>query len=280
MDEKYLLTIEYLQIIEQLVTHTDFSASRELALSLRPSTDVSVVRHMIQETTEAKSLLSTHTDVTVGGAHDVRPLTQRAALGSTLQPPELLDIRSTLISGRSLYGLLARVADEYPLLGAKAPDLGHSSTLVEEIGRCLDDEGRVLDRASSTLAQIRRDSAIARERLLDRLHRIVTSSESARFLQEPIVTERNRRYVVPLKVEFKGRIPGIIHDQSSSGATLFIEPLATVDLNNRWHELQLAEQREIERILAKLSQMVGQEADSIVRCVTALAGLETASIIR
>lgn len=276
MDDKYLPTLEYPRIIEQLVTHTSFSACSDLALSLRPSADVALVRRRIQETTEAKALLATHTGVTVGGAHDVRPLVRHAALWATLQPSELLAIRSTLISVRSLHRLLARLADEYPLLSAKATEMQPLAHIIDDIDRCLDDEGRILDSASPTLAGIRRESAVARERLLDRLRRIVTSSENARFLQEPIVTERNRRYVIPLKIEFKGRIPGIIHDQSSSGATLFIEPLATVELNNRWHELQLEEQREIERILAQLSRAVGQEADVIEKNVTVLAELDLA----
>ncbi len=150
------------------------------------------------------------------------------------------------------------------------------SGLIDEIGRCLDDDGRVLDQASPALGRIRHDTAVARDRLVERLYRMVNSGETSKFLQEPIVTERSGRYVIPLKAEFKGRIPGIIHDQSASGATLFIEPLATVDLNNRWHELQLAEQREIERILAELSEQVGKAEEEIVGNVEALAAIDLA----
>ncbi|HHX66378.1 MAG TPA: endonuclease MutS2 [Chloroflexi bacterium] len=276
MDDKYLSVLEYDKIIEQLAGHTSFSAGRELALALRPSADEGEVRRRIRETTEAKDLLSRHVDLTVGGARDVRPLARRAHLGATLRPDELIVVRITLLSARSLHYLLLRMAEDYPLLAEIVGAIQPLSEIIDEVGRCLDGEGRVLDEASPTLARLRRESAVARERLMERLQRIVTSSDTGRFLQEPIVTERGGRYVIPLKTEFKGRIPGIIHDQSSSGATLFIEPLATVELNNRWQELQLAEQREVERILAELSGMVGDEMDAIVVNVEALAELDLA----
>ena len=276
MNDPYLITLELPKILAQLAEYTAFSASRELALNLRPSSDVDEVRRRLQETTEAKALLSTHPDLGVQGARDVRPSARRAALGATLQPGELLDVRSTLASARHLKNLLIRLREEYPLLARMAEQLQPLSEIQDEIERCLDDEGRVLDRASPALAAIRRESLVARERLMDRLRRIVTSGESAHFFQEPIITERGGRYVVPLKADFKGRVPGIIHDQSASGATLFIEPLETVELNNHWRQLQLDEQREIERILLELSGMVGREAEAIGRNVEVLAELDLA----
>jgi DNA mismatch repair protein MutS2 len=276
MNEKYLTTLEYDKIIRQLAEHTSFSAGRDLALNLRPSADPEDVQRRIRETTEAKALLSTRTDVSVRGARDVRPTAQRAALGAVLQPSELLEVRSTLLSARHLRDLLTRLRAEFPLLAERAEELQPLADISDEIERCLDDDGRVLDRASPELGQIRREANAARERLVERLRRIVTSGENAHFLQEPIVTERNGRYVVPLKTDFKGRIPGIIHDQSSSGATLFIEPLETVELNNHWRQLQLDEQREVERILMALSGMVGREAEVISCNVEALAQLDLA----
>jgi DNA mismatch repair protein MutS2 len=276
MEDRYLNTLEFDKIIAQLAGHTSFSASRELALALLPTDDAVEVRDRLQETTEAKALIAAHPDVTVGGARDVRLLAQRAGLNATLLPGELLEVRLTLISARSLHHLLSRLADDYPLLGERAGMIEPLSAIIDEIGRCLDDDGRVLDQASPALGRIRHDAAVARDRLVERLYRIVNSGETAKFLQDPIVTERSGRYVIPLKSEFKGRIPGIIHDQSASGATLFIEPLATVDLNNRWHELQLAEQREIERILAELSGHVGDAEDKIVGNVEALAAIDMA----
>ncbi len=276
MDDRYLATLEFFKITAQLAEHTSFSAGRELALGLRPSDELDEVRRRVRETTEAKGLLASRVDVSVGGAHDVRPLMRRAQLEHMLQPTELLDIRNTLISARSLRILLARLEAEYPLLGRTAGDLQPLPELIDQIGRCLDDDGRVLDGASADLARIRREILISRDRLMERLRRIVTAGESGRLLSEPIITERNGRYVIPLKIEYRGRIPGIVHDQSNSGATLFIEPLETVELNNRWRELQLAEQREIERILLELTGLVGRESDTITRNVEILAELDLA----
>jgi DNA mismatch repair protein MutS2 len=276
MEDRYLATLEFFKIAGQLAEHTAFSAGRALALALRPSADAEEVRLRLQETTEAKALLSRRSDVSVGGARDVRPLMRRAELEAMLQPPELLEIRATLISARNLRNLLLRLQGEFPLLGEKAEGLEPLPEVLDEIGRCLDDEGRVLDAASPALARIRHEAAVARDRVVERLRRIVTSSRNAPFLQEAIITERNGRYVIPLKTEYKGRIPGIVHDQSSSGVTLFIEPLETVELNNRWHELQLEEVREVERILTELTVLVGREAEAITRDVDILAELDLA----
>ncbi|MHB0859113.1 MAG: endonuclease MutS2 [Anaerolineae bacterium] len=276
MHEKYLITLELNKILDQLAQHTSFSASREMALALRPSMDEVEVREWLQQTTEAKALLATQADVSVGGARDVRGLARRASLEGILQPTELLEIRITLASARSLRLLFTKRAAEFPLLANRAASIEPLSDIIDEIGRCLDDDGRVLDSASPTLTRLRRESAIARDRLVERLRRLVISGDKARYLQEPIVTERNGRYVIPVKAEHKGHIPGIIHDQSSSGATFFVEPLETVELNNNWHQLQLAEQREVERILTELTRTVGGEADAITMNVEILADLDLA----
>ena len=157
MNGKHLATLEYDKIIEQLVAHTAFSASGDLAAELLPSYDRNEVERRLQETTEAKALLATHASVTVGGAHDVRGLARRAALTARLQPQELLDIRTTLVSARSLRYLFMRVADECPLLADKAALIQPLSTVIDEIGRCLDDEGQVQDDASPKLARLRRE---------------------------------------------------------------------------------------------------------------------------
>ena len=276
MDDRYLNTLEFFKITAQLAEHTSFSAGRELALALRPSDDLSEVRRLVHETTEAKSLLANRVDIGVGGAHDVRPLMRRAQLEHMLQPVELLDIRNTLISARSMRLLLARLEGEYPLLATTAGGIDYLPELIDEIGRCLDDDGRVMDSASPDLARIRREILISRDRLMERLRRIVTAGESSRFLSEPIVTERNGRYVIPLKVEYRGRIPGIVHDQSSSGATLFIEPLATVELNNRWRELQIDGAAGDRAHPAGTDRAVGRETEAITRDVEVLAELDLA----
>jgi len=270
----YLRTLEYDKIIEHLAQHTSFSASRELAQALQPETDGREVARLLQETTEAKDLISKRTDVTVGGTRDVRELAYRASLSSRLMPSDLLDVRYTLESSARLRGLIVRLKDSYPLLADIAWEIQPLSEISDEIARCLDEDGRVRDTASPTLARLRRESRIARDRLMDRLRRIIGNSDNAAYLQEALITERNGRYVIPLKVEYRGRIEGIIHDQSSSGATLFIEPLATVEMNNRWHGLQLDVKREVDRILLALSEAVGAEAAAINGNVATMARLD------
>jgi DNA mismatch repair protein MutS2 len=276
VNEHDLRTLEFAKILSQMAEHTAFSASRELALALRPSTDAYEVRQRQQATTEAKDLIGTRPDVTLGAARDVRPHAERAALLAMLQPHEILEVRDTLLSARRLGSLLMRLEDEYPLLADKAARLDPLPELADAIGRCLDDDGNVLDTASPELARIRRELRLAQDHLAERLRRFVSDGDNVTYLQEPIVTERNGRYVVPLKIQFKGRIPGIVHDTSASGATLFIEPLATVELGNQVQELRSLERHEVERILAELTEMIGDHADIIEVDVLLLAELDLA----
>jgi len=276
VEDRYLQTLEFPKILERLSQHTAFSAGRDLALALKPSPDLEEAQRRQRETSEARKLLEVKTDLSLGGARDVRPLLKSAGLRATLLPTELLDIRATLISGRTLKRTITRLAAQFPLLAAKASRIEECAHVVAEIGRCINERGEVVDAASQALARIRRDLKEAHERLLDKLNRIVASPTNASFLQEPLVTQRGGRYVIPLKVEFKGRIPGVVHDQSASGATLFIEPLATVELNNRWREMQLEEEREIQRILVTLSALVAEEGAFIERTVQVLAELDLA----
>ncbi len=276
IEPEYLSRLEYDRIVARLADNTSFSAGRQLALALQPSADPLVVRHRLQETTEAKDLLARRNDITIGGAHDIRPLARHAAIEGVLEPRELLDVRDTLSSARRLrYQILAHEQD-FGELAEHAYVIQPLSHIIDDITRCLGDDGQVLDTASTALATIRKQLHIARDRLLDRLRNMVTSAQYAQYLQEPIVTERNGRYVIPLRVEFKGRIKGIVHDQSASGQTLFIEPLQTVDLNNEWQELQLAERQEVLRILRQLSLAVGRASEDIVASVGALAALDLA----
>ncbi|HID62506.1 MAG TPA: endonuclease MutS2, partial [Anaerolineae bacterium] len=276
MDSKYLQILEFPKILKRLSQYTAFSAGRDLALALKPSPDLEEAQRRQRETSEARKLLEVKADLSLGGARDVRPLLKSAGLGATLSPADLLDVRATLISGRTLKRAITRLAAQFPLLAAKASRIEECAHVVAEIGRCLNDRGEVVDAASQALARIRHELKEAHERLLDKLNRIVASPANASFLQEPLVTQRGGRYVIPLKADFKGRIPGVVHDQSASGATLFIEPLATVELNNRWRELQLEEEREIQRILAALSALVAEEGSFIERTVEVLAELDLA----
>jgi DNA mismatch repair protein MutS2 len=276
VEDKHLNTLEYPKILERLAAHTSFSAGRELALALSVSTDLVTAQVGQRQTGQARAFLAARNDAHLGGVRDVRPQLEQAERAATLLPADLLDIRQTLIKGRSLRRTLTGLAGQFPGLAVIAQRIEECGGVIAEIGRCLDERGEVVDGASPDLARIRAELVLAHRRLLDRLDRIVNSPQNAAYLQESFITQRGGRYVVPLKMEFKGRIPGIIHDQSASGATLFIEPLTTVELNNRWRELELEEEREVQRILAHLSSLVGEEAPFIRRTVETLAELDLA----
>jgi len=276
MNPKYLQILELPKILKRLAKHTSFSAGRKLALALQPSSDLNEVTRRQGETNEARALLDDRADLSVGGARDVRHLVDRAEHGAVLLPDELLDVRGTLVSGRTLRRAITRLRDQFPLLASAAARIEECPSVVAEIARCINDRAEVVDGASQNLARIRRELRESHQRLMAKLERIVSASSNAAFLQEAFVTQRGGRYVIPLKADFKGRIPGIVHDQSASGATIFIEPLSTVGLNNRWRELQLEEEREVQRILAGLSNLVAEEGEFIERTVEALAEFDLA----
>ncbi|NWG34845.1 MAG: endonuclease MutS2 [Chloroflexi bacterium] len=257
MDAKSLQVLEYPKIRERLKSFCDFSASMELALALEPTDSFDLALARLAETTEARRLFSV-TDVGIGGAHDIRPAVDLAARGGVLDPQQLLDVKSTLISCRELKKTFERKTQEYPRLSQIAAGLPETHGIVDAITRVLSERGEVLDSASPKLAALRREIKIAHDRLMSRLQKYLT--EAGNKLQEPIITQRDGRYVIPLRAEFKGQIKAIIHDQSSSGATLFVEPLPVVELNNTVRELELQARDEERRILHELSVQVGEHA--------------------
>lgn len=276
MDEKSLLTLELPKILERLAGFASFSASADLARRLRPTADRDEAERRQRETSEARHLLSTHPDLTIGGARDVRPLAARAARQAALDPRELLEVQATLVAARNLRRTIDRVADSYPLLGQIARGIRPCPGLVEAISRTVDEGGEVLDSASEALARIRRDLRRTHEHLTAKLQQLLGDPKIAPILQEPIITQREGRFVIPLRAEFKGRLRSIVHDQSSSGATLFVEPLAVVELNNKVRELELAERDEVRRVLAEVSRRIGGQAADIVQSVEAMAALDLA----
>jgi len=271
MDSKTLKVLEYPKILERLAGYCDFSASMELARALLPTDSFELATTRIAETSEARKVLSLQ-DVGIGGAHDIRSAADLAARGGVLDPQQLLDIKSTLISCRELKKSFDRKQDEYPHLTVLAEALPDSRGIVDAVTRVLSDRGEVLDSASPKLAELRRQIKIAHGRLMTRLQRYLT--ESAKKLQEPIITQRDGRYVIPLRAEFKGSIKAVVHDQSASGATLFVEPLPVVELNNEIRELQLKERDEERRILAEVSALVGEHAEDLKYGVENLAMLD------
>ncbi len=276
MHPKFLEILEFPKILDRLAEGSSFSAGRELALRLAPSSDVEEVRRRQQETTEAKGLLETRTQFSLSAAEDVRPLLRNAEIGSPLTPSELLSILDTLNCGRRVRREITSLGRRFPHLASNAKYIEECPEVVNEITRCIDRGGEVVDEASPALSDIRQNLREAHERLLKRLDSIITSPANAPFLQEPLITQRGGRYVILLKADFKGRIPGIVHDQSASGVTLFIEPLATIELNNRWRELQLEEEREIRAILKSLTACVADHSRAIEETVETLAEIDLA----
>lgn len=274
IEHRTLETLEFGRIRERLGAATSFSASRELALQLVPDDDPVAIRRAQRATTAARLLYEEHPEITIGGARDVRTPVELALRGGTLEPLVLLEIAATLRAMRQLRHALLKLREAYgPLIdiASALPELPEIEAAIE---RTFDPGGDVLDSASPELGRIRSEMRIAHSRLMSRLQSIIDSTTYAPVLQESIITMRNGRYVVPIKAAGRRSLRGIVHDQSNTGATLFIEPLATVELNNEWRELQLAEQREIVRILQALSAQVGTEGIRIRTGIDALAQLD------
>ncbi len=261
-------------MLARLARLTAFSAGRELALALRPSPEYAVVVERQRLLAEAVGLSAGRTPFDLGSAADVRPAVEKAALGGVLEARELAAVAATQRIAEQALATLARFETSWPLLAERALAIGEEPALVAEIGRAIDGRGDVLDGASPALGLIRRDIKISHDRLHAKLQEFIASAAGRQAAQESIVTLRDGRYVVPIKADFRGEVRGIVHDVSSSGATLFIEPLAVVDLANRWRELQIEERHEVERVLRSLSALVGTAAAAIDGNVAVLAELD------
>ncbi|MEX2160692.1 MAG: endonuclease MutS2 [Anaerolineales bacterium] len=276
MDEKALKTLEFHKVLERLARHTAFSLSAELAHDLRPHATLEEAQRQLRITSEARALLKEQPQTGVGGARDLRGYLETANRGQALIPTELLDVKGTLIAGRNLARKLSDGQAELPLLAGMAAAMPNPSGVVDAISKAISARAEILDSASPKLASIRGELGVAHERLLARMNKLLTSEPFAKALQEAIVTQRDGRYVLPIKAEARSRVKAVVHDQSASGATLFVEPLAVVELNNRWRELQLAERDEEQRILMELSALVSEHAEEINAVLQGLAALDLA----
>ena len=268
-DAGTLRALEFGTIVEQLAAHTSFEPSRELALASVPVADTAHVGLLQDQTDEADRLLADQAQASIGGARDIRGAIDRAARGGRLTPAELLEVGETLEATERFAARLKSWRG--PHLSAVRDDLDPAPELAARIERSVDDAGEVLDTASNELAAIRKRMRTAQDRVRERLNAMLRSSSMAGIIGEAIVTVRAGRYVIPIRAEAKGRLKGIVHDQSASGATLFVEPLTVVELNNTWTEATLAAEREEERILDELSRAVEERADSLRDSLTALA---------
>ncbi|NMB92950.1 endonuclease MutS2 [Flexilinea flocculi] len=274
MDNKTLLMLEYPQVINRLAKYASFSASEEIARQLHPFEDQDLVQYKLSLTTEARHLLSVNDGLQLGGCTDLRPYLEIAAKSGTLDAKAFSEIAYTLSIARDIYRSLSHHQSEYPKLAKIAEVLIPPSGLIERINQSITDRGEVLDSASERLTLIRREIRNSYSKLLAKLEKILKETRYQPMLQEAIITQRNGRYVIPLKAEYKGQLKSIIHDQSASGATLFVEPLVTIELNNAYQELQLSERNEILRILHELTVLVGDFAEPLKWIVEALAEID------
>ena len=268
LDERSLALLEFPAIRARLADATGFPPSRRLAETLEPSSDPVIVARGLDETDQARAFIEERPGAGIGGAADIGPAVERAARGGRLEPAQFLEIGQTLDATARLGTLLAD--DRRPLLRELGHDLHALPALRSTLSRSFDPVGELLDTASPRLGGLRSAVRVAYERLRRRLDSLV-GSELGNALQEPIITLRNGRYVVPVKAEARSRVKGIVHDASGSGQTLFIEPLVVVELGNAWREAQIAEAEEVARILDELSAFVAANTEALRETLGALA---------
>src|SRR5712692_6011000 len=273
MHEKSILTLEYPKILEKVAQEAAFSASKVRVMELEPTPNLKEARRRLAYTTEAYQLIELRADAGGQGARDIRQHLERAAREGVLTPEDMLEVLATTQSAMYVAHMLEKLdAAVFPLLhrlGADIPPRPHIARRIEET---ISEEGEVRDTASAALRKLRFDIRGANQRLQDRLRTLV--HEFGHALQEPIVTMRSDRYVIPVKAESRGQVRGIVHDQSASGATVFVEPMVVVELNNKLRQLHIEEQQEIERILRVLSNEIGHEAEALESAVELLAEID------
>ncbi len=268
MDERSIALLEFPLVRARLAEATSFPPARRLAEALEPSNDPVVVARGLDETDQARSLLIERAGVGVGAARDIGPAIERAVRGGRLEPAQFLELAETLDATARLATALAD--DRRTLMRDLGRELHPLPALRSTLARSFDPVGELLDTASPRLGGLRAAVRVAYDRLRRRLDALV-GSELGSSLQEPIITLRNGRYVVPVKAEARARVKGIVHDASGSGQTLFIEPLVVVELGNAWREAQVAETAEVQRILDELSAFVAANGPALRETLDALA---------
>lgn len=270
MQHKIIKTLEFDKIKNLLLAHASSPLGAEKIEALFPSSSYEEVVRMQEETDEAAQVLRLKGHVPLSGIYDIRRHLKRAAIGGRLNPQELVQIASTIHVSRTMKRFIEGIAEEetaLPILTSMVDRIAVLTPLEHDIRNAVDENGEILDTASETLRQIRHGLRGTERRIREKLEGYIRGKNAAKMLSDAIITIRNDRYVIPVKQEYRANYGGIVHDQSSSGQTLFIEPQSVVDLNNQLREWHLKEQQEIERILSELSAAVaaaGGELNTIV----------------
>ncbi|TCZ73780.1 endonuclease MutS2 [Paenibacillus albiflavus] len=265
MKGKVLQTLEYHKIINRLAAHAETSLGSNLANELMPSSDLIEVKRRLQATNEAVHVERLKGNAPFGGIRDIGPSIHRARIGGMLNPTELLNISTTIFGERRLKRFLVAVHEEFPIpfLFDMAELLTEPKALEDKINNCIDDNAVVVDSASPELARVRAELRTSEARVRERLESMIRNTSVQKMLQDSLITIRGDRFVIPVKQEYRSHFGGMIHDQSASGATLFIEPEAIVTLNNKIRELKLKEEAEVERILRLLSAAVADHTEEL-----------------
>lgn len=266
MDDKILHTLEYRKILNKCASYTQTSMGKQITENLKPDTDLESVKRLLQATDEAYTVDRLKGTPSFGGITDVSGALKRAKIGGTLSPHELLAIGKTANGARRIKRFIAQMNDDEPLklLTSISENISEQKPLEDAIKACISDEAEVLDSASPGLAQVRRELRSGEVRIREKLDNMIRSSSVAKMLQDQLVTIRGDRFVIPVKAEYRSYFGGIVHDQSGSGATLFIEPESIVAMNNKLRETRMKEEREIEVILQKLTALVGDQTDLLM----------------
>jgi len=274
MDERNLKRLEFDRVKEKLTTFAASNPGRELIEDLVPSSNLDEIIIALAEVTEGRELLRLDPTVRLDGWNDVRPQARRCERGALLDPQELWYVLQTVSACRQIKSYFSERQEKYAKLSEIALGLGNFKELEKKIALAIGPGGEVLDRASERLFSIRRRLAAAQQRIKDRLNEIIRSTKYQKYLQDSIVTMREGRYVVPVKQEYRSSVPGIVHDQSASGATLFIEPMPVVEANNEVRGLLAEEKQEIIRILTELSKAIGEQAEELLYALENLGRLD------
>jgi DNA mismatch repair protein MutS2 len=262
MDDRTIRILEFDKILKKLSGQCASELGRELADELRPERELGRISRMLKETTDATDYVLRRGNPPLGGLHDIRSSLRRVEMGSILNPAELLHVADTLRAARNLknYSSIATQKDseETNYVGGLISSIESNKRLEDKIGLAIVSEEEISDSASSALSNIRRQIKDQQNSIKEKLNSMIRSSKYQKLMQESIVTMRGDRYVVPVKAEYRNDVPGLVHDSSASGATLFVEPMAVVDANNSIKQLRIKEQLEVERILAELTADIAE----------------------
>jgi DNA mismatch repair protein MutS2 len=276
MQQKILKTLEFQKIIDKLFHYAATSLGKKRAEQLQPTNDLESVKQRLKFTDEAVLVERLKGAVPFGGIRDITAALHRARIGGVLSAAELLDIANTIAGGRKLRNFLLAVHGDHPigLIKSLCEQITEHKSIENDIKSCIDEQAEVMDSASTELSRIRKELRTGATRAREKLEQMVRTPSIQKMLQDTLVTMRNDRYVIPVKQEYRANIGGMIHDQSASGATLFVEPEAVVMLNNRLRELKMKEEREIEKILRALTAGVAEAVEPLLVNGEALAELD------